>query len=59
MGDWGKNTKDTKDTKGKPVVVKEKSNCDKKLDLLAEEGVAFDDKGMLKNRSYLWNGVST
>ena len=29
-------------------------NCEKKLQLLKDEGVLFDDKGMLIDRSRLW-----
>lgn len=31
-------------------------NCEKKLELLKEEGVRFDEKGMLVNRDSLWAG---
>ncbi|KAA8905684.1 6-O-methylguanine DNA methyltransferase [Sphaerosporella brunnea] len=30
-------------------------NCDKKLELLKEEGVEFDEHGMLKDRKRVWN----
>jgi methylated-DNA-[protein]-cysteine S-methyltransferase len=40
MGDWEK--------------VPSGMNCDKKLDLLKKEGVEFDERGMLKDKSRLW-----
>jgi methylated-DNA-[protein]-cysteine S-methyltransferase len=29
-------------------------NCDKKLQLLKEEGVEFDERGMLKDKRKIW-----
>ncbi|KAF8535402.1 6-O-methylguanine DNA methyltransferase [Trichophaea hybrida] len=43
MGDWEK--------------VPSGVNCDKKLQLLKKEGVDFDERGMLKDKSRLW-GIS-
>ncbi|KAF8244924.1 DNA binding methylated-DNA--cysteine S-methyltransferase [Wilcoxina mikolae CBS 423.85] len=40
MGDWEK--------------VPSGVNCDKKLQLLKKEGVDFDERGMLKDKSRLW-----
>ncbi|KAI5812208.1 6-O-methylguanine DNA methyltransferase [Pyronema omphalodes] len=40
MGDWEK--------------VPSGVNCDKKRQLLRDEGVEFDEKGMLKDKSQLW-----
>lgn len=44
LGQWGK--------KDGP----ERSNCDTKLDLLAQEGVPFDLNGNLRSRSSIWLG---
>jgi alkylated DNA nucleotide flippase Atl1 len=57
MGEWGKgnNTNPTK-TKLETGTSDLKHMCDKKLDLLAAEGVAFDKRGILKSRTYLWDG---
>ncbi|KAF8315642.1 hypothetical protein DL93DRAFT_843208 [Clavulina sp. PMI_390] len=57
LGEWGKASKDkggepNTRTRDAPA----EFMCDRKLDLLAAEGVAFDRQGMLKSRSYLWDG---
>ena len=54
MGEWGK--ENTSATNMKPEASTSNFMCDKKLDLLAAEGVAFDKKGILKSRAYLWDG---
>lgn len=45
MGDWEK--------------VPSGVNCDKKRQLLSDEGVEFDEKGMLKDKSQLWGEFKT
>ena len=57
MGEWGKDSDKAKASVAKGL----DAQCDRKLDLLAAEGVPFDAKGVLKSRSYLWDGrgVST
>lgn len=64
LGEWGKEGPKSKHT-GTPVDSAvggrdeaEDFMCDRKLDLLAAEGVPFDDKGVLKSRDYLWDGKS-
>lgn len=67
MGEWGK---ENLKQKPKPGLSNsqasaegnqglEQFQCDRKLDLLAAEGVPFDKKGILKSRDYLWDGKST
>jgi hypothetical protein len=54
MGEWGKDNASA--TKTRPGIGASNFMCDKKLDLLTAEGVAFDKKGILKSRAYLWDG---
>jgi len=57
MGEWGKeNTNAANPRKMKHETGSSDFMCDKKLNLLAAEGVAFDKKGILKSRAYIWDG---
>ena len=54
MGEWGKDEpkKSSSPTEEGGADFK----CDRKLDLLAAEGVPFSEDGYLKSRDYLWDG---
>jgi len=56
MGEWGKKSTIATKRKSETGTHPPKFMCEKKLDLLAAEGVAFDKNGKLKSRAYLWDG---